>query len=111
MVFAAEGLETENVRRHGAHLPNIEKYLSTWLHLSRDQLNVSGWAGEGVLEQVSIREKACHLPQNAWVWFSDRQCDSVERAFGSSQAQDSPDAGRLYTNRKTVTYAAPLGAP
>ena len=35
----------------------LSKYLSTYLHLSREQLNVSGWHG-GVLEQVSVRADA-----------------------------------------------------
>ena len=33
----------------------LSKHLSNFVHLSREQLNVSGWAGEGVLEHVSVR--------------------------------------------------------
>ena len=36
----------------------ITRHLGNFIHLSRDKLNVSAWAGECVLEDVSIRPDA-----------------------------------------------------
>jgi hypothetical protein len=36
----------------------LTKRLGKWIHVTRDQLNVSGWQGEMVLEQVCIRADA-----------------------------------------------------
>lgn len=36
----------------------LSRHLARWIHLSREQLNVSAWHGEGVLEDVSVRTDA-----------------------------------------------------
>lgn len=36
----------------------IQQKLGDYIHFTREQLNVSGWAGEGMLENVSIRADA-----------------------------------------------------